>query len=286
MTPAVPSRGPSLGPEALRSRGYGKVPEPGWLYSQGRTREERLHREGRQRNVELDEARPRHAGGCPRHKHRPRVLSCRHAALRHGHKWDLKLLGALSMSSKRFDISVESRFESRDGGITKGGLVKNGFSEVDGAGERWANMRPALATGVTAGIPGGLGLFLVGSTLYGMGTSGSWQVVLGATPFTLDAQDAGGGVFEFRRGVDGTLTPSTWSGKAVDVLGAQFFGGTGNFFLEVPGTLSQSIWGTIVMNGSPFRTSTATFTVSGGVTSWRWDTAPFSTVGTYAGSFK
>jgi hypothetical protein len=85
------------------------------------------------------------------------------------------------MTTKRFDISSASQLESRDGGISKGGLVKNGFAEVDGAGERWANMRPALATSAVASFTGGLGLFKVGTALYGMGNNGtanSWSVVI------------------------------------------------------------------------------------------------------------
>lgn len=136
--------------------------------------------------MELDEARPRHAGGCPRHKYRLGLLSCRHSTIRHGHKRHSLFLHPLSMTAKRFDISAASLLESRDGGITKGGLVRNGFTDLDGAGERWANMRPSLATGVLGSFSGGLGLFQIGSNLYGMGNNGtanSWIVsTSGAIP--------------------------------------------------------------------------------------------------------
>lgn len=83
---------------------------------------------------------------------------------------------------KRFDLLSLAILESRDGGITKGGLVRNGYVELDGATVKWSCMRPALATHSFSPITGtGLGLFILGTVLYGLGvgtsgTSTSWTI--------------------------------------------------------------------------------------------------------------
>lgn len=193
------------------------------------------------------------------------------------------------MSSKRFDISVESRFESRNGGITKGGLVRNGFSEVDGAGERWSWMRPSLATGVTAEIPGGMGLFKVGTDLYGMGTSGSWLVQLGGTTaWAVNAADFGG-IFGYGistsagTSTTGSLSPLVWKGKTVSEL----FSG--------PSSLTVSFFGAVntgVFTWIRFSTRTALFnqavvSTADGQTHYDWGTIGlYTATGTFTGAFK
>lgn len=86
------------------------------------------------------------------------------------------------MAASRFDLGAASRFQSRDGGITKGGLVRNGFIEAKGTQGVWSFQRPALGTKATTTFTGsGLGLFLIGTGLFGVtnnGTAQSWSVTL------------------------------------------------------------------------------------------------------------
>ena len=74
----------------------------------------------------------------------------------------------------RFDIGATAKFQSRDGGITKGGLVRNGFTEKKGKDSVWSWMRPALGTRVAApGTSSGMGFFRHGTQLYGMVSNGT-----------------------------------------------------------------------------------------------------------------
>lgn len=75
----------------------------------------------------------------------------------------------------RFDLASVSRLQSRDGGLTKGGLHRNGFVEKRKDGAVWVWQRPALNSGVAAPVTGsGMGLYLVGTTLWGVySTSGT-----------------------------------------------------------------------------------------------------------------
>ena len=74
----------------------------------------------------------------------------------------------------RFDLILASDFQSRDGGITKGGLVRNGFVERDQDKEPWLWQRPALGTKAAAPLTGaGLGLFFVSTVLWGMYGTGT-----------------------------------------------------------------------------------------------------------------
>lgn len=67
----------------------------------------------------------------------------------------------------RFDIALRANVQSRDGSITKGALMRNGFVEKEGtAGVAYqrpglGSRTPALATGA------GLGMLPVGTGLYG-----------------------------------------------------------------------------------------------------------------------
>lgn len=82
------------------------------------------------------------------------------------------------MTSKRFDLASLSILETRDGIAFNESVVANGFAEVDGAGERWNNMRPALTSGL-AGTLSGQGLVILPtptSPLFGVvgGTGGAF----------------------------------------------------------------------------------------------------------------
>ena len=78
------------------------------------------------------------------------------------------------MAEKRFDIGAVSKFQSREGGLDKGGLVRNGFTEKKGTNSVWSWMRPALGTEVSApGTSTGLGFFRAGTQLFGMVTQGT-----------------------------------------------------------------------------------------------------------------
>ena len=79
------------------------------------------------------------------------------------------------MASKRFDVSLTGELRSRDGGLSREPYIKNGFAEAD-TGERpmWNWQRPALKTATNAPITGaGLGLFLVGTQLWGIYHNGT-----------------------------------------------------------------------------------------------------------------
>ena len=76
----------------------------------------------------------------------------------------------------RFNMLQATELESRDGGLTKGGLVRNGFVEKDADGELWMWQRPALGTRLSAApLTAGLGIYFVGTVLWGAyhGTSGT-----------------------------------------------------------------------------------------------------------------
>ena len=189
----------------------------------------------------------------------------------------------------RFDISQASQFESRDGGITKGGLVRNGFSEVDGAGERWANMRPSLATSAPAAFTGsGQGLFKVGASLYGMGfegtgtegTAGSWQIQMGFFPFTLDAGSSGL-TFGYSPSdiPGGALTPSVWKGYTVADLFVS--GGTQVLLGFTTGAVPSNAFTKLRINGFDFNMSDGSYSGN----SWSWSGAPITGTGVYSGGY-
>ena len=135
------------------------------------------------------------------------------------------------MADARFDIGAAAPFQSRDGGLTKGGLHKNGFVEKSPDGV-WSWQRPALATSMAAPVVGsGLGLIPYGSSLYGVISNGTATTYLYARGTTTSTNQfiLGGGT-----GIDGTstyigfdlvglggfgsVTPSTVSGRLVNFL--------------------------------------------------------------------
>lgn len=76
--------------------------------------------------------------------------------------------------SKRFDLFAAADLQSRDGGLSKGSLIHNGFAEKDQNGEQWMWQRPGLGTQVAPPIAGnGLGLYLVGTALWGLYHAGT-----------------------------------------------------------------------------------------------------------------
>lgn len=81
----------------------------------------------------------------------------------------------------RFDIGPAAKFQSRDGGLGTGGLIRNGFLEKAPGGV-WSWQRPALAPGNGAPFIGtALGMLVLGGTLYGVGvgtvgTASSWTI--------------------------------------------------------------------------------------------------------------
>lgn len=200
----------------------------------------------------------------------------------------------------RFDIGAVSQFQSRDGGITKGGIVRNGFTEINGKDSVWSWMRPALATSAEAEISGGLGLFKVGTTLYGMGNNGtafSWQVTLGVHSLTLNAQAITANIYGYE-GVyynTGGLTPVAWFGRIPHWLYVNTSGsGYTELGLSGSSAAGKAAIGTLAVNGTFALGTAATFVVMTAtqgtsailVSNWTWNGfKPFSTSGIYAGFF-
>jgi len=131
------------------------------------------------------------------------------------------------VSGKRFDLSQLADFESRTGGIGTGALVRNGFVEVDGAGERWSNMRPSLSSGAAAPFAGsGQGMFPIGTDLWlmisGTATRRGTATQTG-TAFFMFGTDLGGGAFGYfstSTVLFGSLSPTVWNGKTVTGIDA------------------------------------------------------------------
>ena len=74
----------------------------------------------------------------------------------------------------RFNMLAATELESRDGSISKGGLIRNGFVEKDADGELWMWQRPTLGTRAAAPITGaGLGIYYVGTVLWGVFHNGT-----------------------------------------------------------------------------------------------------------------
>lgn len=212
--------------------------------------------------------------------------------------------------SKRFDISEASKLQSRDGGITKGGLVRNGFVETNKAG-RWNWQRPALGSGAAAPFSGrGLGLYIVGTgtseVLWGLFHAGtgaavatSGAVTLGANNITWNAQDVLGGIIYGYEGVyynQGSISPTSWFGRPNMWL---YVNTSGSGYTEL-GLLGSSASGKsalqiLSLNGTAVTgVAAATFTVMLAtqgttqitVSNWTWPGyRPITGTGIYTGFF-
>lgn len=89
----------------------------------------------------------------------------------------------------RFDVSLTSELQSRDGSLSREPFIKNGFAEAGGQEQpTWNWQRPALTTGTNAPISGaGLGLYFVGTVLWGIYHNGtttatSATITVGGSP--------------------------------------------------------------------------------------------------------
>lgn len=191
----------------------------------------------------------------------------------------------------RFDIGPAAEFESRDGGIGTGGLVRNGFLEEDEG--VWSWQRPALSSGQAAPFSGtALGMLVLGTGLYGLGhngTASSFTIEIkfntSATLFTLVAGTIDGGVF----GRDtpppvGSVDPASWKGLSV----AQLFSDTGGSpytRLAFEGSMSTS-------SLTAFSVGVSTLTLAAGSahpsgTAWQWGgVAIIPTGGIHTGAFR
>ena len=192
----------------------------------------------------------------------------------------------------RFDIGPAAEFESRDGGVGTGGLVRNGFLEEDEG--VWSWQRPALAPGMAAPFSGtALGMLVLGTTLYGIGvatsgTASSYTITPGSTPFVLNVGRVGTSTLDdvvagFLSGVLGGLSPSTWKGAPVAVLVS---GGTtqvlATTILAFSGSVASNFITGLTLQGQTFRTATAVYSTIG----WIWPSVLISTsTGTYTGRF-
>jgi hypothetical protein len=81
----------------------------------------------------------------------------------------------------RFDLGDVCKFQSPFGGLSTGGLIRNGFIEPGTAGP-WVWPRPALSLRQATPATGtALGLVVVGTALYGILHNGT------ATSYTVNA---------------------------------------------------------------------------------------------------
>ena len=179
----------------------------------------------------------------------------------------------------RFDLAKESTFQSRDGGVSKGGLVRNGFTERDGEGA-WSWQRPALGSGEAAPFSGqGLGMFVWGTNLYAMyfpagGTATSGNVLTGGA-FTLTAGTHTGGNNEIGyispAGI-GTINPSTIRGHFVSNLYSNTMTGTNRATWFGYGTtpVSAGRFSSLVLGTTTLGTSSAAINTVGTTAFWAW----------------
>lgn len=186
------------------------------------------------------------------------------------------------MTLKRFDLGALSSLQSRDGSVSKGGLTRNGFVEKDGESV-WSWQRPALGSGDAAPFAGsGLGMFIVGTTLYGMfsaGTATSRAVTFYGTSFSLVAGTHTGGDNEIGYFVSGTtsvgsLAPPSLLKQTVNALEYNGSAGTRTLFSFGTAVLSSTAFSFLVIGTTTLARSTATYgTAAYGTTAaatWRW----------------
>lgn len=217
------------------------------------------------------------------------------------------------MTQKRFDLASLSSLKSRDGSVAKGALQRNGFNERDGAGERWSNMRPALANGEVAPFSGsslGLGLINLGTYLYGLYAQGvgstATSFVIDPRPhsqtgFALQLYPVTGEVYQYNAGGNGTLIPSTYTVAGTSVT-TYFCGaisvtnpsGTGTSpltqvqleIVPIGGSAGQNAFHYIqIGTSSRFYTAQAyAYSYLAPQNVWYWTNAAVSSAGTYTGT--
>lgn len=203
----------------------------------------------------------------------------------------------------RFDIGPAAEFESRDGGLGTGGLIRNGFLEADKGGV-WSWQRPGLAHGMTAPFTGtAMGLLLLGTELYGVGvetsgTASSYRITFGTSSFSLVAVE---GTFTsgtttipaygLKAGA-GSVSPGTWNGAVV----VELFGQLGKpapptidpeSYLTLAGSRAAGFISTVRVGSTTKQTSAASVSYAGGNTTWRWTGSPIfaGSTGTFAGGY-
>lgn len=79
-----------------------------------------------------------------------------------------------------------------------------------------------------------------------------------------------GSVWGFQSGSFGSLSPTTssiYGGATVNRISASAFNNT---FFGITGTVSNSGWSTIIINGTSFTRTAASFSTGGGVSLWTW----------------
>lgn len=187
----------------------------------------------------------------------------------------------------RFDLAEASQLESRDGGVSKGGLVRNGFVERDGE-EVWSWQRPALNTYMAAPLVGsGLGLYGVGTVLWSMyhsgGTGGGISFRVGYTTSSsqLVAISTGNLTGYDNATSYGSLSPGTFGGATVTaVYNSTISPSAINLRVRVDGVTDPDFWTKITVGGIEVLSSSRNG-FSGN--QWFWTHLPvFSTgAGTY-----
>lgn len=211
----------------------------------------------------------------------------------------------------RFDIGPAAPLQSRDGSLSKGGQIRNGFLEKDQDGKVWSWQRPALDTGVAAPFTGnGLGLYLVGTVLWGAystgGTSGGVAYRVGyatntntATTAITIALKSNATFFTVSYNATGTayapstLAPNTWRGQVVTDIHYSYQTLTSGTSVTAPhahvtaaGMIAKNFYRYLHLNGVTWGFSTSSYGVSSGNTDWVWwGTPPALPEGTYTGGF-
>jgi len=191
----------------------------------------------------------------------------------------------------RFDIGPAAEFESRDGGLGTGGLIRNGFVEKAPGGV-WSWQRPGLAPGQAAPFTGtALGMLALGTSLYGIGNNGtatSFTIIIPRpTSFTLVAGLMGTSpvTYGYITPFVGSLSPASWNGATVGIFSSTP-SATG---LTLSGSYAQTFLKSVRVGGNTVFTATATYSYAGTLnqTVWSWGgSVLIPAAGNYSGAFR
>lgn len=113
---------------------------------------------------------------------------------------------------------------------------------------------------------------MTGITCALVGSGGS--LYSGAATVTVGYYNGGSfDVYGFNSGVMGSISPTTWASTGLPFHYVSWWNNPSAYTLisfAVTGTAPNSDWETININGTPFSRSAASYSVSGGRTTWDW----------------
>lgn len=191
----------------------------------------------------------------------------------------------------RFDIGPAAEFESRDGGLGTGGLIRNGFVEKAPGGV-WSWQRPGLAPGQAAPFTGtALGMLALGTSLYGIGNNGtatSFTIVIPRpTSFTLVAGLMGTSpvTYGYITPSVGSLSPASWNGATVGLISSSNITAA----VLLLGSYASTFLKSVRVGGVIAYTAVATYSYNGTTSQTYWAWPGLNLVpapGSYSGAFR